>query len=265
MSITTKVYGQSLGEHPLWPNRRGIDEIGELHEVNTKATLQFCPNIKNWEQTIEENAVVVDWGCGEGEFVQQLSKKRPDLRFIGVSMHDVRKDVMEGGVFSHIYYGQMPKELTFLEHWKGRVSAMIDTYGPMSWMDNPVDGLIYAALCLKAGGVFSSITSETNKEKSQSVFGGEANWGKIKKFMAEHLKVDLVIIPSKIKSQVFQATIQRDYIVKMHKTESVHYSASEFTELCVKAAKEIGTPVQGAVWWAPETKDGDLAIRAKQW
>ncbi len=265
MQIESKVYGNSFGPQPLWPNKRGIEEIGELHEVNTDESLKFSPNIKNWDEILEQNATVVDWGCGEGVFASELKAKRPDISLVGVSMHDVGTEALAKGVFSSVYYGEMPKSLTFLEHWKGRITAMVDTYGPMSWMDNPVEGLIYAALCLKKDGVFSSITSETRKDRSQSVFGDEPQWARIKKFMRDHLKTHLVICPSKIKSQVFQGTIQRDYIVKLHKFDTVHYSASEFQDLCLKAAKELGTPKQGEIWWKPNQDNCPLAIRRKNW
>ena len=265
MQFDTKIYGHSLGPQPHWPNKRGIAEIGELHEVNTGNTLEFCPNVKHWDEVLDHKSTVVDWGCGEGAFASELKKKRPDITLVGVSMHDVRPDIIKDKVFSKLYYGQMPKDLQFLDHWKGRVNAMVDTYGPMTWMDNPVEGLIYAALCLKKDGIFSSITSETRKDQSQSIFGNEKTWAKIKDFMRDHLKVNLVICPSKIKSQVFQGTIQRDYLVQMHKFDSVHYSSADFAALCAKAAKAIGTPKQGKVWWAPENQDPNLAIREKVW
>lgn len=258
---TPKVIGISEGPQPEWPNNRDKETIYTLHEFNDEDTLQWCPNIARLTDLMPQHAKVVDLGCGRGRLAKELKQERDDITYIGVSAHDIDPANLE--VMDRAYLGKIPENLELLKDYKGRIDLVVDTYGPMSFADNPVHVLIYAVLLLNGTGTFTSITSESGKERTQSVLGTPETWKKIKDFFKEFFLVDVAIIPTKIKSQVFQSRIIKDYIVRCRRTSTAPlYTSNDYAKLCQLADQKIGIPLQEDAWYAP-TKD--FAIRQKKW
>lgn len=114
---------------------------------------------------------MIDLGCGKGRLAKQFKELRPDINFVGLSAHEISSSTDYSESMDRVYYGKIPEDTRLLKDYKGRADVVIDTYGPMSFADNPVHVLIYALLLLNGTGIFSSITSETRKDQSQSVFG----------------------------------------------------------------------------------------------
>ncbi len=260
--ITTKIKGIPLSELPQGtPCNRSIETINVLHEFNNLESITSFPNATDISALVRDNELFLDFGCGRGRLCREIKEKYPTIKVLGFSAHEVEKT---NTVFmDRIYYGLAPENLTLLNDFQRRVSLITETYGPTSFADNPVHALLYASLLLKSDGFYTGISSTTKSELGASVFGDKETQSRIKQFFKIHLKTNLAIIPTTIKSAVQEESLFTDFIVRFHGSNH-NLGAKDFIDLCALVDKEIGVPSQGNSWY-DLPGEGHMSIKNKSW
>ncbi len=254
--------GESCGQHPKWPNNRSAQFVWTLHEPNTKEfLLSDYPNKQKLTELIQDRGIVLDSGCGLGRLAAEFKRAKPQATIIGLSAHDLIPEYAEK--IDRIYYGCIPERRELLIDYTGRISLIIDTFGPMSFSDNPVHVLIYNALLLKEGGSFFCISSTTTQKEddgkdepleSKSVLGATRNIIAVKKFFDKYFGVDLNIMSTIVKSNVTQNAFYTDHIIRF-RSIGHSYTSDAYDTLCQEADKVIGVPEQGKIWYKPNPPD----------
>lgn len=258
---TGRICGTSLGRQPDWPKSRDLDLVSTLHEFNHRELIDYkIPNTARLECLLPERGIMVDSGAGVGVLSGEMKEVRPNAFVIAAGAHDLDDHFIKR--INAVYYGLIPESKELLIDYTGRVNLITDTYGPLSYYKNPMHVLIYYALLLCKGGVFTSISSTTRNDKAESVFGDIETWVKVKNFMKKHFHTDVTLIPTTIKSKVTDGAYLTDFITRF-KIEGHSYTAKDFEYLCKQSDSEVGIPKLGSIWFNPI--DGSFALQEKIW
>lgn len=215
----------------VWPNSRRAGRVFFLHE-QPLSTIDSIPY----------GGTVVDLGMGSGNFLIDLRKQRRDLNLIGVSASpvEIRNHTCTYANIS-VIRGALPHDPSVIEllHKNGGTADRIyDTYGPHSYSGNPIHCLIFAAILLKNGGIFSAITG-TEGFIDTTVFGGDKTQKKLIDFFKNELDITLNFSPKEIQSEVTPGKIMTDFRVSFTKGNKLLH-ADDYFSLCKKADKAIG-------------------------
>ncbi len=262
-----KVYGKSLGPQPGWPSTRtlipfekGPKNTSQYHEFNNNWLLNLrFPNEGGLQNFVRSGGTLIDVGCGAGYTAAALKEGLPNVKVIGIGAHDL--DPRAAQKVDEVWYEYFPQPDGALTAYTGRADAVIETYGAVTYSENPVHALIAELLLLGPNSTYSCITSTTGQDPCLSVFGGQKNLDRVKSFFIKHFHVNLSFVPTKIESLVTPGKVFTDLLVRC-RFASHTYTREDFETLCTLADEEIGIPTLGKVWYKA---DGSFAIQEKHW
>lgn len=253
---------ESMPPKMSWPNYRGFFKVCELHARNNRISLDTQPNLLPLLNELPENPVVVDLGMGNGRFLTELAgrlSKQCKLYGVSATPEEVNKRLCRyAGI--EVICGKLnndPAVIDLLGRLQGSVDKVFDTYGPVTYSNNPLHSLIYAAILLKEGGKFSAMTS-TEGDMLSTVFGDKRTRQKITTFFKEFLDIDIKFEFSSINSVIAPGKME-DLLVTFTKGEK-ELKAEDYLKLCRDADRLVGSAcVSKASWFS--FKDFRIAMR----
>lgn len=253
--INPNIYGTALPAKE-WPQSRGVPRILHLHkgpkEWGDRADLS-----KIIIEELPHGAVAVDVGTGSGKVPQHFGSIRPDLNWALVSATAldpfIQKQMMERG--SSLYHCFVPEDLKLLNDHYGRCSLILDTYGAVTYDNNPDRVLLLFALLLAPGGTASMMVSTTKEEIPTHVFTTDETLQQIADFLKEKMGVTLEWSAKKIESQAKPGTYCTDFLFRMTASHAPKESTNDplelFSKLSADLRKIIGNPhVVDSPWYS---------------
>lgn len=217
-----------------WPNSRRAARVLSLHSHENQPQMDFS--------AIPVDGTVVDLGMGNGSFLIDVRKERKDLTLIGVtaSPSEIRHHTCNYANIN-IVCGKLPHDrsvVDLLSKYQNTVDVIFDTYGPSTYSYNPLHSLIFSAMLLKEGGIFSAITG-TEGTVNTTVFGNAETQKKLIAFFKDELDITIQFLPQTIESEVVPGKIMTDFLVSFVKGNK-SLNASDYMHLCKQADKAIG-------------------------
>lgn len=258
--LFSKVRGQSLGKQPEWPFQRPLILTKRQLAVNNIQILKSdVPNSAGITEIPADGQTVIDVGCGKGQTAMEFKMMRPNVFVIAAGAHDLDDECIKK--VNSVYYGCIPDYKQLLTDQVGRAALVMDTYGAVTYHDNPGKALIYETMLLGAGGHYLSVSSTTRDGICESVFGSENNQAAIKTFFLKYFGAHVEMIPTVIESQVNKGTYVTDLLTRF--TIRGHdYTTDQYDTICQLFDREVGIPKQGIAW---KKFDGSFAINQRIW
>lgn len=261
---SSSVYGSPLPSQG-WPQSRGIPRILNLHK-----------GPKEWGDRADLSKIIADlpygaWaadiGTGSGKVPQHIGSIRSDLHWALVSATELDppllSDMIDRG--SSIYYCFVPADLQLLKDHYNEISLLLETYGAVTYDNNPDLVLLLYALLLAQGGTASIMLSTTNDKEPTHVFTHDETLRKLADFLNDRLGVNLEWCTKKIDSQAKPGTFCTDFIFRMtaYKAKEKTVNPLElFSELSIALREVIGIPqIKEKPWYS----SGGFQIVAKEY
>jgi 2-polyprenyl-3-methyl-5-hydroxy-6-metoxy-1,4-benzoquinol methylase len=170
ISLTQKSFVTFFGDpikEPKWVNNRDANKVLTLHKMNSKDLF-----------SLRKDYTLLDAGCGNGAFLNQVKRSYPSIKTIGISATPI--DCDKHPHIDKVYYGLLPDARTLFADYAGQIDTVIDTMGVLTYSDNPIHILIALCSLLKKEGIMS-IVSLGNHDESR--LGDPAARELIKKFL----------------------------------------------------------------------------------
>jgi hypothetical protein len=135
---------------PSWPNERDLNRYAEMTLIDFKNELA-------------KDKVWIDIGCRTGKALSQI-RKHFDAKLVGINAHKIR---VRKGIES--YYSLIPDDRRIYENYQQKADLVTDIYGSVSYSENPLEAMIYAACLLKPQAKAVFITLETRMGNLQKI------------------------------------------------------------------------------------------------
>lgn len=242
-----KVCGTSLGPQPDWPCNRTFEEVDQLHEWNSEQSLRYCiANTGSLLNSIHPGKTLADLGCGDGTFAAMFKEGKPSIQVIAAGTHDLKRDNIEK--IDRVYYGYIPQQTQLLDDFAGQCELVTETYGPLTYYDNPAQVLAYALYLLEPEGTYSCITSTTKSDEPRSVFGTREQYDVVRRFFIDKFGSNVSLIDTKIKSRVKkldngEQAIVDDFLLRLRFKGHNYVGVGDYERLCQDIEDELGEPV----------------------
>lgn len=251
---------------PSWPQSRGVPRIFLLHKGPND--WGGAADLSQIIENLPRNAIAADIGTGSGQMPLHVGGLRPDLHWNLVSATSlnpsIAEQLLERG--SNLYYCLVPEDLKILEDNYSKCHLIMDTYGAVTYDNNPDLVLLLYALLLAPGGTASMVVSTTNDQTPTHVFTHDETLQQINDFLKEKVGVSLKWASKHIASQAKPGTYCTDFVFRMVADATKEQKAINpkelFAELSQQLRETIGTPhITEAPWYS----SSDFHIVAKQY
>ncbi|MGE4574724.1 MULTISPECIES: hypothetical protein [Parachlamydia] len=262
IASSVKVYG--TGEEVVdWPQSRKIDRILYLHTPEGEKQSSLLDDLK-------PKSCVIDMGAGRGMFLLDLKNLQKDLSVIGVGVTKLDQRIINDNLTDNdsIYYGYVPEITELLRNHYQSVDLIMETYGPLTYAENPLHVLIFIGLLLNENGSYSCMSSTTS-ELPKHVFSTNETVAKIADFFEENMGIKLEFSQKEIDSEAYPGKRCTDFQFRMKpiKDNPIWKKLGENTpdtiwdRLKNEADQKFGEPQKEAAWYSA----GGFSISAKKY
>lgn len=172
-----------------WPKNRSIGDIESMLRHNLFDKLLCLPR-GSW---------ILDAGCGNGKVIQLIETWFPGkFKLCGITTTQVESKNFP--YFDELTYLYVPSDpvhpedvasLQWLTDHADKFALILDTYGPATYADNPLEVMLFYNVALKPGGQVFSMSSMVAGDAENSCFGDHDTRQKIEQFFKNDLQTEL--------------------------------------------------------------------------